>query len=49
MVHRNKKLNHIHKGLIMFQNQINDQIGQAQAKAVENAKHLAQEIGRAHV
>jgi len=42
MVHRNKKRNHIYKGLIMFQNQINDQIAQAQAKAVENAKHLAQ-------
>ena len=42
MVHRNKKCNHIHKGLIMFQNQLNDQIAQAQAKAVENAKHLAQ-------
>ncbi|QWE13379.1 phasin family protein [Polynucleobacter sp. AP-Titi-500A-B4] len=26
----------------MFQNQLNDQIAQAQAKAVENAKHLAQ-------
>ena len=28
--------------IIMFQNQLNDQIAQAQAKAVENAKHLAQ-------
>ena len=26
----------------MFQNQLNDQIAQAQAKALENAKHLAE-------
>jgi len=43
MVHRNKLYNHLlNKGLTMFQNQLNDQIAQAQAKAVENAKHLAQ-------
>ena len=43
MVHRNKKTTNLLKlGKIMFQNQLNDQIAQAQAKAVENAKHLAQ-------
>ena len=42
MVHRIKLYNHLNKGLTMFQNQLNDQIAQAQAKAVENAKHLAQ-------
>jgi Phasin protein len=42
MMHRNKIVVLLHKGHIMFQTQLNDQIAQAQAKAVENAKHLAQ-------
>lgn len=42
MVHRNKFYQFKKLGKIMFQNQLNDQISQAQAKAVENAKYLAQ-------
>jgi hydroxylamine reductase (hybrid-cluster protein) len=42
MVHRNKFHQFKKLGKIMFQNQLNDQISQAQAKAVENAKYLAQ-------
>jgi hypothetical protein len=38
-----QKFNQITKlGKIMFQNQLNDQLSQVQAKAVENAKYLAQ-------
>jgi hypothetical protein len=36
------KLTHLNLGEVMFQTQLNDQIAQAQAKAAENAKHLAQ-------
>ena len=42
MVHRNKFHQFKKLGKIMFQNQLNDQISQAQAKAVESAKELAE-------
>ena len=42
MVHRNKFYQFKKLGKIMFQNELNDQLSQAQAKAVENAKYLAQ-------
>jgi hypothetical protein len=42
MVHCNKLINSLFKENIMFQNQLSDQFSQAQTKAVENAKYLAQ-------
>jgi hypothetical protein len=42
MVHCNKFYQFRKLGKIMFQNQLNDQLTQAQTKAVENAKYLAQ-------
>ena len=42
MVHCNKFINYQFKEYTMFQNQLNDQLSQAQTKAVENAKYLTQ-------